>query len=215
MYTSLTPILNKGKSEKNLMDPKDPADRLLTSHEVGALIQVDPTSVAKWVDQGRLAAFRTPGGHRRIRAADLIEFLRTHHMPIPDELHAAGRRRLLVVDDNEPQLKAIGRLLKPYGRELDVALVSNGIDALVLVGAFAPHIVVLDVFMPELDGIEVCRRLKVNPKTRAIDVVVTSARLSPEIESRAKAAGARACLPKPISIDALLEMLGVARQASP
>ena len=59
------------------------SERLLTSHEVGALLQVNPSSVKKWVNEGRIAAFRTPGGHRRIRVADLVDFLHRHAMPIP------------------------------------------------------------------------------------------------------------------------------------
>jgi excisionase family DNA binding protein len=197
------------------MGEADEADRLLTSHEVGALLQVDPTSVAKWVDQGRIAAFRTPGGHRRIRIADLVEFLRTHRMPIPPSLEGSTRRRLLIVDDNEAQLKALGRLLKPRMSEIDVALADNGIDALVLVGAFKPHLVVLDVFMPELDGLEVCRRLKANPDTKRIDVIITSGQLSPELADKALAAGARLALPKPIDLAVVLGTLGLKNQRSP
>jgi excisionase family DNA binding protein len=197
------------------MDQKDTSERLLTSHEVGALLQVDPTSVAKWVDQGRIAAFRTPGGHRRIRAADLVEFLESHQMPVPGELRRVLRRRLLIVDDKEPQLRALGRLLKPYRDKIDVALVDNGIDALVQVGAFKPHLVVLDVFMPEVDGLDVCRRLKANPETEGIDVIIASAQLTADVRDRALAAGARVCLAKPINLTTVLEALGVAQTAAP
>ncbi len=84
----------------DVMTAKIDADQLLTSHQVGALLQVNPSSVKKWVNEGRIAAFRTPGGHRRIRAADLVEFLDVHKMPIPRPLANASKRRLLVVDDN-------------------------------------------------------------------------------------------------------------------
>jgi excisionase family DNA binding protein len=69
-----------------MIEQKIHADRLLTSHEVGDLLQVNPSSVKKWVNEGRIAAFRTPGGHRRIRVADLVEFLNRHAMPIPRPL---------------------------------------------------------------------------------------------------------------------------------
>src|ERR1700739_1873681 len=96
------------------MDTIDP-ERLLTSSEVGALLQVNPSSVKKWVNDGRIAAFRTPGGHRRIRVADLLDFLNRHSMPIPRELAgAATRRRVLIVDDDLITLRALERRLKPY-----------------------------------------------------------------------------------------------------
>lgn len=60
--------------------------RQYTTHDVARLIQVDPSTVAKWIDADRLVAFRTPGGHRRIRQADLVAFLGKYGIPIPEEL---------------------------------------------------------------------------------------------------------------------------------
>jgi excisionase family DNA binding protein len=180
------------------------SDNLLTSSEVGHLLQVNPSSVKKWVDDGLLVAFRTPGGHRRIRATDLLEFLLRHKMPIPTELGDAGRKRVLLVDDNPTQLSALSRSLKRHADRLEIVTANNGIDALVLVGSFHPHFVVLDIFMPEIDGLEVCRRLKKRHETRDLQVVVVSGGLTPAIERKALEAGAVRCLPKPIDVQALL-----------
>lgn len=189
-------------------------DKLLTSHQVGELLQVNPSSVNKWVNDGRIQAFRTPGGHRRIRVGDLVEFLGKHKMPVPRSLSAMSRRRLLIVDDNQKHLEAIKRRFKQHADRVELAVAGNGIDALVQVGAFKPHLVVIDVFMGELDGLEVCRRLKSNPDTKAIDVIVTSGQLTEAIESDAKKAGAVSCLAKPIDMGALLDHLGLEKQAA-
>lgn len=184
-------------------------DHLLTSSEVGQLLQVNASSVKKWVNDGRIAAHRTPGGHRRIRAADLVAFLTAHRIPIPRELEQLSRRRLLVVDDDQAHLKAIERSLRRHAARLELALCDNGIDALVRVGSFHPHLVVLDVFMPDLDGLEVCRRLQANPETQDVGVIVASGHLTGEIERSAREAGARCCLSKPIDLEAVLSELGV------
>lgn len=188
------------------------ADRLLTSHEVGDLLQVNPSSVKKWVNEGRIAAFRTPGGHRRIRVSDLLDFLARHAMPIPRLLAAASKRRLLIVDDDAMHLRALDRRLRPHRARVDVQLTQNGIDALVLVGSFRPDLIVLDVYMPELDGLEVCRRLKLRPDTRHIGVIVNSAHLTKAVEENALAAGALTCVPKPMDLKVLLEHLGLQQQ---
>lgn len=190
------------------------ADSLLTSYQVGSLLQVNPSSVNKWVKDGRIPAFRTPGGHRRIRAADLVSFLKSHQMPVPTSLANAARKRLLVVDDDPKQLESLQRVFKPYASRLEVLLVDNGIDALVQLGAFKPHVVILDVFMPNLDGVEVCRRLKDMGDTTNINVIVTSAQLTPEIEAKAKEAGATLCLPKPLNIQEILAMLQIREEAT-
>src|SRR5262249_34977795 len=158
------------------------------------LLQVNPSSVKNWVNEGRIAAFRTPGGHRRIRVADLVAFLSVHRMRIPEPLERVWRRRLLVVDDEPQHLQALRRSFRRYDARVQVALADNGIDALVLVGSFKPHLIVLDVFMPGLDGLEVCRRLKANPETREIGVIVASALMTPELAEGARLAGARRSL---------------------
>ncbi len=194
-----------------MISVKTDPDRLLSSWEVGDLLQVNPSSINKWVKDGRIPAFRTPGGHRRIRVSDLVQFLDAHKMPIPKALTATAveRRRVLVVDDNEPYLRSLSRLLKSHEERLEVRLVDNGIDALVLVGSFRPDVIVLDVFMPGVDGIEVCRRLKERNDTAFMDVIVTSGSLTEEIERRALAAGARRCFSKPLDLKILLAEIEV------
>jgi excisionase family DNA binding protein len=114
-------------------------DSLLTSTQVGNLLQVNPSSVKKWVNDGHIIAFRTPGGHRRIRALDLVAFLDHHKIPVPRQLADAGKRRIVCVDDDVAQLRALGRSLKRWADKLDVILVDNGVDALLEVGAQRPH----------------------------------------------------------------------------
>ena len=81
--------------------------------------------------------------------------------------------RLLVVDDDRLQLRALERTLRDHHR-VELTLVDNAIDALIAVGALVPDLVVMDIIMPGLDGIEACRRIKSNPATRDIQVVLAS-----------------------------------------
>ncbi len=186
------------------------AQSLLTTHQAGALLQVNPSSISNWVKAGRIAAFRTPGGHVRIRATDLLAFLNQHQMPIPERLSRLGKRRVLFVDDDHRQLQSLERLFKAYRNSVEVLMTTNGIDALVEVGSFRPHLIILDVFMPEVDGLEVCRRLKARDETKTTEVVVATASLTPAIERRAREAGAKHVYRKPIPIDLILEELNVA-----
>ena len=59
-----------------------PTERLYTTHEVAQLLQVDATTVAKWIDTGKIIAFRTPGKHRRIRKSDFERFCEQFQIPI-------------------------------------------------------------------------------------------------------------------------------------
>ena len=187
-------------------------DSLLTSYQVGGILQVNPSSVNKWVKDGRIPAFRTPGGHRRIRAVDLISFLHNHQMPVPRLLAGASKRRLLVIDDDSKHLETLERVLKPHTDRVELSMVTNGIDALVAIGSFKPHIVMLDVSMPGLSGNEVCQRLKNNPETAATRIIMISAQLTPDSEKQAQEAGADLCLSKPVDISIIMAELEATAQ---
>lgn len=77
-------------------------DTYLSSHEVAGFIQANPSSVNKWVKEGKIPAHRTPGGHRRMRVSDVVAFLREYEMPIPPAL-------LDVADEMEVQTKKPAR----------------------------------------------------------------------------------------------------------
>ena len=199
----------KGQRVKTSLEQEIDAERLLTSHEVGALLQVNPSSVNKWVKEGRIAAFRTPGGHRRIRARDLVEFLDGHQMPVPARLQAASRRRVIVVDGDSTALKTLEKALRSHADRVQLLAASSGIDALVQVGLFRPHLMVLDGSMDGLDAIEVCRRIKANAETRHISVVLASAHPTTALENKALAAGATRVVKKPIDLQVLFADLGL------
>jgi len=100
-------------------------------------------------------------------------------------------------------------VLRRYVDRVDLALPDNGIDALIRIGATRPHLV-MDVYMPGLDGLDVCRRLKENVATSDVMVILASARMTPELERKAKEAGAGRALRKPLDIAAILDEVGVA-----
>ena len=110
--------------------------------------------------------------------------------------------RILVVDDVPANVKLLeARLSAEY---FDVTTASNGTDALVLCERAECDIVLLDVMMPELDGFEVCRRLKSNPLTHHIPVVMVTALDQPSDRVRGLEAGADDFLTKPVTDVALI-----------
>jgi len=113
---------------------------------------------------------------------------------------------VIVVDDDAMQLRAVERRIRDHA-QIELLAVDNAIDALLAVGTLHPDLVVMDVFMPGLDGLEACRRIKANPKTRDIQVVLASAAMTAELEHSARAAGARRAIPKPVDVVGLLRAL--------
>ncbi|MDP1824237.1 MAG: response regulator [Archangium sp.] len=188
-------------------------NRIFTSHEVASLVQVSPSSVLKWIEQGKLRAFRTPGGHRRVACEELVDFLRAHQLPVPRELES-DRVRLLVIDDEATWLRALGTFLQRADSRIEVSLAESALDGLLKVGLNRPEVVLLDSYMPGMDGLEVCRRLKASEETAHIAVLAMSGRPSADLEKKFLEAGAAAFLPKPLQAAAVLtklEGLGLVR----
>ena len=110
--------------------------------------------------------------------------------------------RILVVDDVPANVKLLeARLSAEY---FDVTTASNGIEAMALCERAECDIVLLDVMMPELDGFEVCRKLKSNPRTHHIPVVMVTALDQPSDRVRGLEAGADDFLTKPVTDVALI-----------
>jgi len=115
-----------------------------------------------------------------------------------------GVVRVLVVDDDALQLRALQRAMRNR-KDVELIVADNAIDALLQVGASRPDVVVMDMFMPGLDGIEACRRIKANPDTRDVEVVIASAGMTEDLAIRARASGAEAAIAKPVDLSALVD----------
>ena len=113
--------------------------------------------------------------------------------------------RVLVVEDAPFLRYAFGRLLRLQGFEVVEA--NDGLEALEKLDHFQAQLVLTDVMMPVMDGIELIRRLKTNPKTANLPVVAITADSSANIEQRAREAGAVGFISKPIDFPALLDQL--------
>jgi excisionase family DNA binding protein len=180
-------------------------NRQFTSHQIAELVQVSPSAVLRWIDQGLLPAFRTPGGHRRVLAPALVEFLKAHQLPIPRQL--ATPVRVLVIDDEVRYLRSLGAVLRRTQPGLLLELTDSPVEGLLKVGLTRPNAVLLDWSMPGMDGLEVCRRIKAAPETRDIAVIAVTGRASPELEASFRKEGASGFLAKPLGAEQVLEAL--------
>lgn len=188
------------------MDSTEPT--FLTSREVADLVEVSASTVLGWIDQGLLRCHRTPGGHRRIARDDLASFLRSHAMPMPRGLIAAPR--VLIVDDDAAFARTMSRGLARLWPGVQLEVASNGIDGLLRIGVFRPALVLLDVVMPGMNGLEVCRRMKAGADTRGILVVAVTGRRDPAVRAGLLAAGAAGVLEKPLKLEELRPFLEAA-----
>lgn len=173
----------------------------LTLSQAARECSVSRVTMWRWVKSGMLVSAATAGGHHRIRRDDLNEFIQRkkmgHRVRRSDE-----RPKILVVDDDPHIQKFLIKLLTNKGYQ--VLAGSNGFEAGILVMKFQPQLVVLDLYMPHIDGFQVCRHLKGDPDTAPIKILTISGIAPEDKVQHAKNCGADEFLKKPLDINRLL-----------
>lgn len=185
---------------------QEKAKQFLTPTEVAGLLMVSPITVRQWAQKGLLDAQTTAGGHRRFTRAEVMRFARERGIAL-----AGGRDSLLIVDDNRQLNQFLAALFAAEYPQLEIHVAYDGFEAGRLVQQHQPSVVLLDVMMPGIDGLEVCARLKSDPQTEAIRVVAMTGYHSPELEKKMLAAGAQVLLSKPFANEEVLRECGFTR----
>jgi len=104
--------------------------------------------------------------------------------------------KLLIVDDEEKNLKLMGMILQSYNYDFQTA--KNGLEALEKTKEYSPDLIFLDIMMPGMDGYETCRRLREDPASKFIPVVMVTALANQEARNKGLEAGANDFLTKPV-----------------
>ena len=118
----------------------------------------------------------------------------------PATRQTAGK--ILIVDDEPSIVLSLEFLMQNDGYE--VAVAGNGEDALQLAASFTPHLVLLDVMMPAIDGFEVCRRLRADPAQRGLKILLLTARGRESEVKRGLTVGADGYVTKPFATRELI-----------
>ena len=131
---------------------------VFTTGEAAKICKVSQQTIIRCFDSGQLKGFRVPGSRfRRIPREQLFAFMRDNG--IPTDALESGKRKVLVVDDDEELVELIVDVLERDGR-FEVRTVNNGFDAGMMVKEYRPDLIVLDVMLPDINGKEVCQRVR-------------------------------------------------------
>ena len=190
--------------------PKQQSKRkqYLTPNEVADLLMVSPITIRQWATKGDLPALTTPGGHRRFVWKEVERFARQKGValrPMSGDLH-----RILIVDDDQQFASFLLEYFNVnYQDQVEMELANDGFEAGQKIETFHPDIVILDLMMPGLNGFDVCKRIKSEPRTKAIRVIAMTGYFTEESAKRIRQEGAETCLAKPLDMDNLNQLLGL------
>jgi excisionase family DNA binding protein len=183
--------------------PKDEERNVFTIPQTARFCAVGRITVWRWVQSGKLKAWRTDGGHHRIHRDDIEAFLARKGM-LTSRLPSRNPR-ILIVDDDATIRVVLSKSLSDHGYTTEMA--ADGFEAGIKVMRFRPDIILLDLIMPGMDGFMVCRQVKSSDATDWIKIVVLTGYGTPENREQAINAGADGFLVKPVNEETLLSVI--------
>jgi excisionase family DNA binding protein len=173
---------------------------ILTVAQAGTYCNVSTETIINWLDKEGLSALKSEGGHRRIKKDDLDKFLKEKGIPLPVDAKSQVRKKILVVDDDKIIVETIVQALEEDECGYDLISAADGFEAGLQVNHFKPDLIILDIMMPDINGYEVCKKIKSNPAEKDIKIIVLSAYLDAEAFEQMKSSGADACFSKPLPL---------------
>lgn len=189
---------------------------VFTTGEAAKICKVSQQTIIRCFDNGTLKGFRVPGSRfRRIPRDQLYAFMKDNG--IPTDALEDGKRKVLIVDDDVELVELMVDVFVRDGR-FDYKTANNGFDAGMLVKEFRPDLVVLDVMLPDINGKEVCQRVRSDPTMSSVKIVCISGMVEQDKIADLRLAGADDFMNKPFAVDQLLdrccEMLEMEKAAS-
>lgn len=178
-----------------------------TTYEISKFCGISIQTVIDWIDQGKLPAYRTIGGHRRVQKESLVSFLEVNNIPIPADLQKKHSTRILIVEDDELISRVITKTIKLMKGKYETAVATDGFEAGKQILAFKPDLVILDLKLPGVDGFKVCRDIRADKLTMHIKILTITGYDSEENKKKILECGANSYLPKPFEVKDLTKYI--------
>jgi excisionase family DNA binding protein len=183
----------------------NPMKTVFTTGEAAKICKVSQQTIIRCFDSGQLKGFRVPGSRfRRIPRDILYRFMKDNG--IPTDALESGRRKALVVDDDEELVELIKDVLEADGR-FDIRTANNGFDAGMMVKEYHPDIIVLDVMLPDINGREVCQRVRGDNTLDDCQIICISGMVEQDKIQELRDSGANDFMQKPFEIEKLVERI--------
>lgn len=157
-------------------------EKVYTTREAAKLLDVSLRTVQLWVENGALSAWRTPGGHRRIRADSLSALLASR-----GEVGSAAPVReigVLIVEDDKALSRLYEATISGWGIPVWIEVARDGFDALIRLGRHKPDIIIADISMPGMDGIAMLQKIRADHGCNDVEIIVVTGLDREQIQQR-------------------------------
>ena len=184
-----------------------PVAKVLTSRQAATRLGVSVSTVQQLVESGTLCAWKTAGGHRRILADSVLQYIsrRTSGEKSPNAVIDSPERRtrILILEDEPFQRTLYKRRLATWDLPATIHFCSNGYEALIEVALHRPDVFLLDLVMPEIDGFEIMRTITGRTDLGLAHIAVLTNLRPEDIDKRGGLPPGVVHMAKPINFDEL------------
>lgn len=178
---------------------------VFTTGEAAKICKVSQQTIIRCFDSGQLKGFRVPGSRfRRIPRDVLYKFMKDNG--IPTDALESGKRKALVVDDDLELVELIRDALEADGR-FEVRVANNGFDAGMMVKDYHPDVLILDIMLPDINGKEVCQRVRSDSAMDDVRILAISGMVEADRIADLRQAGADDFLQKPFEVEQLVDRI--------
>jgi len=178
---------------------------VFTTGEAAKICKVSQQTIIRCFDNGQLKGFRVPGSRfRRIPREHLFRFMKDNG--IPTDALESGKRKVLLVDDEADLVELMKSALEEDGR-FEIRSAGNGFDAGMMVKEYRPDIIVLDLMLPDINGREVCHRVRADSTLENVRILCISGMVEDDKIQELRLSGADDFLQKPFEMEALLKKM--------
>ena len=194
------------------MAKNDKKVRIFSALEVANICGVVNQTAINWIKNGYLKAFTTPGGQYRVYSEDLVDFLHSRGMRMPDELQRVLEEQLevdtiLIVDDDRDLNNLVHQYLSKKHPDFEIFQAFDGFEAGRMLAEKKPGLVILDIDLPGVNGHKLARSIKDSSGFAKPIIVAISGLDDAEEESSMLNDGADAFIAKPLELDHLLAVV--------
>ena len=192
----------------------------LTTGQAAKICKCSQQTIIRCFDDGKLKGYRVPGSRfRRIPKENLFAFIREFGLPtdaleinasntnnVSSTGNANSKRKVLVVDDDPDLAELIVSVLEA-DRRFETRVATNGFEAGMMVKEYRPDVIVLDVMLPDINGKEVCIRVRNDATLEKVKIICISGMVERNKMKELKDVGADDFLQKPFETDVLLSRI--------
>lgn len=177
-----------------------------TTKEAAKFLNVAVSTIQLWANNGLLCARTTVGGHRRISRKSVEEML-SNSMAISGDKAEQPLLSVIVVEDDAQQRRLYEKHISNWNMDIQLLMAKDGFEGLIKIGSIFPDVIITDLLMPDVDGFQMIRALKMIPDLEKTIIIAVSALEVSDVKANGGLPQGVHLFTKPLSFDDLEKLL--------